>query len=201
LKTKPPSIATAASEKEEYNLRDIILSALHSKKEALLKNNVHYKFADKYDRYNKYINVTVAILSTIVGTSIFTALSKFNQNDKSFNTLRIITGLLSLSAAVFSALPSILKFSEKSAKHKKTANDFEIISQKLTEFLLIYNPYKNKTTEKIRIKAINDLTQITGFINNASLQALPIPLKELKDEKNRLNIPGIGAIAAAAPGH
>jgi len=85
------------------------------------KHSQHaHRFAAKtFSHRNLYLGMVSVALSTIVGTSVFASLSK--QVDI---TIQIIVGMLSVLAAVFSALNTFLHYSELSAKHAAAASKY-----------------------------------------------------------------------------
>ncbi len=143
-----------------YKIDDILKDVNKFQSNALLKNKAHYAAARKLENYGRNLSIAVSVLSAIVGTSIFTALSKNTYSDKSFDKIRIITGAISVLATALSTLPTIFRFSEKASKHKKSSNDFEFIYNKFASFKLKYAPFKIKATEALRKEAIDEFNKI-----------------------------------------
>jgi hypothetical protein len=80
-------------------------------------HHAHARAAVSFERRGRFLGVPVIILTTAVGTSIF-------AGAESSPTLKIIAGLLSLGAAVLSALQTTLKYSEVASQHKAAAQKY-----------------------------------------------------------------------------
>ncbi|MBD3341192.1 MAG: SLATT domain-containing protein [Candidatus Lokiarchaeota archaeon] len=108
----------------------------------------HRQAAKHYHRRHIFLGVTVIALTTIVGTSVFTTLER--QVDI---RLQIVVGLISLSAAVFSALQTFLRFGERSDKHRIAAARYGSVRRKIEHIISITyeNPkYQNKVLTSMR---------------------------------------------------
>src|SRR5215510_8176325 len=82
------------------------------------KSNAHYRMAERATISGKRLGIPVTVATAIVGTSIFATLSSPQQN----LVRQIGTGLLSLAAAVLSALHTFFNFAKVSiqlARHRR----------------------------------------------------------------------------------
>jgi hypothetical protein len=92
----------------------------------------HYESAKSYERYNYLLGVPAIMLSTFVGTSVFANLE--HLTDKKF---QVFVGLTSTGAAVFSAMQTFLRFSEKAEKHRVAAFKYGALRREIEEILII----------------------------------------------------------------
>lgn len=108
-----------------------------------------HRFAAKiFSHRNLYLGIISVVLSTIVGTSVFASLSK--QVDVS---IQILVGILSMLAAVFSALNTFLRYGEISTKHAKAAAKYGSICRLIE--LQLANGYQTITFEQLNILRCN----------------------------------------------
>ncbi len=79
----------------------------------------HYDAAVHIDRRNYALGVPVVVLTTAVGTSVFSAIGKDPAT-----WMLILVGLASLGAAVLAALQTFLKYAERAKKHRQAGAFF-----------------------------------------------------------------------------
>jgi amino acid transporter len=91
----------------------------------------HYIAWEKAARRNKWLGIPVVITTTIVGTAIFGTLQ-----ESPGVAWKITAGLLSLLAAVLSALQTTLKYSELAEKHKTAGAKYAAMRRRLDIFVL-----------------------------------------------------------------
>jgi len=89
------------------------------RKRAHRKVRAHFLAAKHHARLNTWIGVPVVVTSTIVGTTIFATISKEPKL-----ALQIVTGLLSVAAAVLAALQTFFRHAETSEKHRVAAGNY-----------------------------------------------------------------------------
>lgn len=94
--------------------------------------NANYRAAQFYSKFNIFLGVPVAILATLVGTSVFATLS--NNVDIS---LRIVTGIVSILAAILASLQTFLGFSDRAAKHRQAASLYGSVKREIQEKLVV----------------------------------------------------------------
>jgi hypothetical protein len=79
-----------------------------------IRHIAHSRAATYYTCLNRVFGIPVVIFSTIVGT---TAFARISVNDPS-TTVRVLFGVLSMSAAVLAALQTFFNFAELAEKHR-----------------------------------------------------------------------------------
>lgn len=102
----------------------------------------HRSAAKAFSHRNLYLGIISVVLSAIVGTSVFASLSK--QIDIS---IQIIVGILSMLAAVFSALNTFLRYGEVSAKHATAASKYSSACRLIE--LQLANGYQSINSEEL----------------------------------------------------
>lgn len=108
-----------------------------------------HRFAAKeFSHMNLYLGIISIVLSTIVGTSVFATLSK--QIDVG---IQILVGMLSVLAAVFSALNTFLRYGEVSSKHAKAASTYGSVCRMIE--LQLANGIQNINFEQLDILRCN----------------------------------------------
>jgi hypothetical protein len=86
----------------------------------------HLRAAALNKKRNKKIGIPVVVLSTIVGTSIFATL----ENNPEI-WIKAIVGVMSITAAVLSALQSFLKHAETADRHAVAATKYGELRRKI----------------------------------------------------------------------
>jgi hypothetical protein len=76
------------------------------------------------------LGVTVVVLSTIVGTAIFTTL-----NQSPSTAAKTVAGLLSVAAAVFGALQTFLRFPQRQTAHHDAAVRYGALRREIESVL------------------------------------------------------------------
>jgi Protein of unknown function (DUF4231) len=84
-------------------------------------SNAHYDMAEIYRRRHRKFGVIVVIVTAVVGTAVFASLGKSPDI-----RIQFCTGLLSIGAAVLSALQTFLGFSELQTQHKRAGDSYSI---------------------------------------------------------------------------
>src|SRR5437763_10348703 len=105
------------------------------------KCNAHYLLAEKNKHRHTWLGVFVTLFSSIVGTTIFATITKDKQTANL--TIQIVTGFLSVTAAVLSAFLTFFRFSEISQQHKNAASSYEAVRHDLDIFLLANSGVSN----------------------------------------------------------
>ena len=99
------------------------------------KSNAHYLMSESAKSQHNMLGMPVTILTAVVGTSIFATINVPGQ----YLWIRIVAGLLSLTAAVLAALQTFFNYSDAVAQHKKAAAEYESVLHGLDCFILYYN--------------------------------------------------------------
>jgi hypothetical protein len=98
----------------------------------------HLATAEKNRRLNMAIGGCSVMLSAIVGTSVFSALGK-----NSSKYLQILIGIISILAAVLTALHTFLNLSDQVNKHQMAGSGFAALHKQL-EQLIVCTPTSNE---------------------------------------------------------
>jgi len=176
--------------------KEIQKTLLHWCRNAKRSQKMNYGAADYYSKLNIYFGVPVAILSTIIGTSVFITL----ESEVALGW-KIATGLFSILAAVLSSLQTFLGFSDKAAKHRSAAAGYGAIKRELEQAMLLiktesadYNKVLTNIRERLDHLA-KDAPQPPKSIHDDILKELPG--KEQSeyfpkyDSEKRVDVPNI----------
>jgi len=91
---------------------DVILNEWHTGMR--IRHIAHCRAATYYTCLNRVFGIPVVIFSTIVGTTAFARMDADVPN----TTVRVMFGILSISAAVLAALQTFFNFAELAEKHR-----------------------------------------------------------------------------------
>jgi hypothetical protein len=91
----------------------------------------HFDAAMRFGKRNVQLGLPAIIFSTFVGTSVFASLN----NEHIHEWLKIAVGLISVVAAVLTALQTFLGFSERAEKHRTTAVRYGAVGRQIEQFL------------------------------------------------------------------
>lgn len=86
----------------------------------------HYRTATLLARYHFALGLVTVVLSTVVGSSLFSTL----QKEASFSA-KLIIGAASVLAAVFAAAQGFLRYSERADTHRKVAAALSAMKREL----------------------------------------------------------------------
>jgi len=133
----------------------------------LAKCQVHYNMAEKYKVIHRSFGTVVVIITTLVGTSIFTSLAgSTNQS------IQIVSAFLSVAAVVLAALQTFLGFSELQSEHKTAGGGYAQVRRELELLVLKYPRGKGlaKSPEVAELelikKLLDDLDRASPTIPN-----------------------------------
>lgn len=90
----------------------------------------HSRAASHNTRMHRALGIPVVIVTTVVGTTVFSTMGKSPHV-----ALIIVTGLLSLSAAILSSLQTFLSYSANAERHKFAAVKYGMLRRELEQFL------------------------------------------------------------------
>lgn len=107
----------------------------------------HYEAAKPLSSANYKLGIPVALLSGLVGTSIFATLQK--AADIGF---RIGVGIVSVLVAVLSSLQTFLRLSERAEKHRAVAVRYGALRRELETAIAKGGPYEEKLVDNLREK-------------------------------------------------
>lgn len=132
----------------------------------------HYQSAQRYSRLNFIFGLPTVIFATIVGTSVFATLQS-----KPEYWWQVAVGLMSIAAAILSALQSFLGFSDKAEKHRAAGSRYNMVGRELE--LWLSRPQEDlERLEAIR-QRIDALAQESPHIPAGTYSNLPDPEKSL----------------------
>ena len=103
----------------------------------------HGKAAVRVGRWGMRFAVTAATLSATVGTTVFASLEK--EVDI---RIRFAVGFVSLLAAVFTALQSVLRFAERSEEHRTASAEYRSVVREIQNFLVDYRASDRTMTDE-----------------------------------------------------
>jgi hypothetical protein len=121
--------------------------------------------AEIYSGRNLKLGVPVTIATSVVATSIFATLTQDTKN----LWLSIITGALSIGAAVLSGLQTFLGYSDLAGEHRRTAVAYESIRRALDLFALEYQQSSD------RVAALKRLGEIAAKLDVVAEAAPTLP--------------------------
>jgi len=104
----------------------------------------NYDAANYYSSINTRLGIPAVILSAIVGTSVFATL----QSSIAL-WIRIVVGIFSVIAAVFSSLQTFLKSDERASKHRSSAAEYGTIKRDIDELLVMHKESEQDFNERI----------------------------------------------------
>lgn len=110
----------------------------------------HYKQAKQYRKQHRLLGIPVVVLSTVVGTTVFSTL-----NDSSTSTLvKIILGSTSILTAALASLQTFLNYDSLSEKHLSAASKLSAIKKEIEEKTIVLTKDEELTDfiEQVRIR-------------------------------------------------
>jgi hypothetical protein len=134
---------------------------------------VHYEYGSLLERRHLFFGVPAIVLSTIVGTAIFS--SREASADKEF--LKIFFGLLSMLSASITALQTFLNLADRASKHKAAGAKYGAIRRDLE--LLKQVPPTSEEDVRARLESIK--IQMDELASNAP--GVPSMFKQKIDER------------------
>jgi hypothetical protein len=134
---------------------------------------VNYEYGSILVRRNFYLGIPAVILSTIVGTAVFTSLSETATKP----AVKIVVGLLSLVSAVLATLQTFLNLSDRAAKHKYAGARYGAIRRRL-ELLKTMPPTTSDDLQKELASIKNEMDEIA-----AESPSVPSAMKDRIDKK------------------
>jgi hypothetical protein len=120
----------------------------------------HYRAALWYSRLNYVFGIPSLILATFVGTAVFASL----QSRPEFEW-QIIVGLMSIAAAILSALQSFFAYPEKAERHRVAGARYNAVGRELELWLSMPEADLEKL-EQIRAR-VDALSQESPHIPQA----------------------------------
>lgn len=128
----------------------------------------HLTLAESTRKKHRNIGIISAVLSAIVGSSIFASLG---QEDAS-KYLIIITGLISLAATILTSILAFLKLPEIANKYHNSGNEYAALRKEL-EFLI---SFESEDEEHIK----NEVKRLKVKWDEIRKNSIPISKKTIK---------------------
>lgn len=128
----------------------------------------HLSLAETTQRQHRNIGVLSAVLSAIVGSSIFASLGQ----EESSKNLILATGLVSLFATILTSVLAFLKLPEMANQYHNSGNEYAAIRKEL-EFLLEFD---NEDPEHVK----NEVNRLRSKWDEIRKNAIPISDKTIK---------------------
>ena len=135
---------------------------------SIAKCQVHYDMAEKYKKIHRAFGTIVVIITTVVGTSIFTSLSGSTTSQ----LVEVTTAILSVAAVVLAALQTFLGFADLQAEHKTAGVGYAQVRRDLEMLVLKYPKGKglSNSPEAVELelikKLLDDLDKASPTISN-----------------------------------
>lgn len=134
---------------------------------------VHYEYGSLLERRHLYFGVPSIVLSTVVGTAIFSSWEA--SADGKF--LKIFFGLLSMLSASITALQTFLNLADRASKHKAAGAKYGAIRRDL-EFLKLVPP---ASEEEVRERLESIKIQMDELASN--VPGVPSRFKQKIDKR------------------
>lgn len=90
----------------------------------------HYRAAMRFSKLNFFFGFPSVVLATVVGTSVFATLQA-----KPEVWWQVTVGMMSITAAILSALQSFLGYNDKAEKHRTAGAKYNAIGRELELWL------------------------------------------------------------------
>jgi hypothetical protein len=104
-----------------------------------------------FGRRKYWLGIPAAILSTLVGTSVFASLQKQPELWQ-----QIAVGLASVTAAVLASMQTLLGYSERAEKHRVAGAKYGALGRELEQMITSNIEYPSEAIAEVR-KRLDDL--------------------------------------------
>jgi hypothetical protein len=139
-------------------VEDILTKAEQFQNLSIKKTNAHYAAAEIFAGRDLKLGIPVTVATSIVATSIFATLT---QDTKTL-WISLVTGTLSIGAAILSGLQTFLRYSDLSARHRRAAVAYESIRRSLDLFNLEYKQSDDRSAALKRLAEIATKLDLTA---------------------------------------
>jgi hypothetical protein len=116
--------------------------------------HAHYRAEVLYDKLHFLIGIPAAALATIVGTSVFATL-----NSAVAIEVKILTGCVSLTAAILSGIQTFLRFSDRAERHRRSGKQYASVRRQIEQSLCAGDPIGPEEIKAIRVRYDATATQ------------------------------------------
>lgn len=155
---------------------DDLLAKIHQYRQlAIHKDNAHYDMALKLRKRHTWLGVPVIITTAVVSTAIFTTL----EADPAIGW-KVVTGLISVAAAVLAGLQTFFNFAEQAQRHQASAIGYSRLRRRLEQFEL-----RLGATDPERSKYLDELAGLSDELDQLEGASLPISTKVYERVRER----------------
>ncbi len=130
--------------------------------------NCHLSMAESTRKKHRNIGILSAVLSALVGSSIFASLG----HEDTSKTLIILTGLISLCATILTSVLAFLKLPEIANQYHNSGNEYAAIRKEL-EFLFTF---ESSNDEYVK----NEIKRLKIRWDEIRKSSIPISTKSIK---------------------
>jgi hypothetical protein len=132
----------------------------------------HYEMADILSRRARLLGVPVILLASLIGTSAFASVAA----DVIPTWSRVLVGILSITAAVFSSLQTFLGYADRAEKHRVSGARFGSVRRKLEN---VYARSANAVDQQL-------VDSLREELDNLAQEALHVPAKTFKRVQEKI---------------
>lgn len=147
-------------------MEDLLEQAKQYRIDAMYSGQAHYRAATIASQWHTWLGLPVVVTTSIVATSIFATINAIPSTG-----WKIAAGVVSLLAAVLSALQTFFNFSEMPEKHKLAGASYGELRRELEVFLLRYADGKSAD----RSAAIETLNDILSRFSDLATKSPSVP--------------------------
>jgi len=94
-------------------------------------HRAHSRAATYFEQKNILLGLPAVMLTTAAGTTVFATIGSSTEL-----WAKILTGIMSIAAALLAALQTFLKYSERAERHKTAAQNYGMLRRLLEETML-----------------------------------------------------------------
>lgn len=170
--------ATTKKVQRTNSLQSLIELAKKYRVDMHRASGAHHIMWEKRNGRSNTFGIITTVSATVVGTTIFISI-----NSSPDLILRICAGIISIAAAVFSALQTFLKLPESATAHKIAGNSYAGIKRTLEVFIMKYQ----ESNPNSKPEAMEDLEKIVERINSVAAESPGTPKEAIWKSKYLLD--------------
>jgi len=129
----------------------------------------HYRAALRFSKLQFWLGVPTVLLAAIVGTSVFATM----QTNPDL-LWRIAVGIMSIAAAVLSALQSFCNYNDRAEKHRTAGARYNAIGRELEQLLAQNSDWSSLTEIRRRIDALAEESPHIPESVHQEMKKLPV---------------------------
>jgi hypothetical protein len=157
---------------------DDLLTKVHQYRQlAIHKDNAHYDMALKLRKRHTWLGVPVIVTTAVVSTAIFATL----EAEPAIGW-KVVTGLISVAAAVLAGLQTFFNFAEQAQRHQASAIGYSRLRRHLEQFEL-----RLGATDPSRSKHLEELAGLSDELDHLEGASLPISTKVYEGVRERFS--------------